>query len=137
MIKNEILKELKALIDPFSFNFDGSQFIIIGKAADILNGKDDPTMENIEIWVNPKYYDIIASSEEYVETTIEDGHFTRNISFTYIYYEKKYGVIKLYRGDVIGPKPKFRKIEGCNVQIPIQESDTARILNFHSKERTT
>ena len=131
MTRNEILKELRTLVDPYVFDFDKSQFIIIGKAADILNGKDDPTMENIEIWVQPKYYDFIVSNDNYIETNNEDG--IRAISFTFIHYEEKYGEIRLYNGEDLGYKPKSKQISGFNVKVPIQEGATARIVNFHRK----
>ena len=133
MTKQEILKELETLVDPEGIDFDGSQFIIIGKAADILNGKDDPTMKDIEIWVDPAHYDRIASGGEYAEIPTENGHPARNISFAYFHYEKKYGAIKLYRGDIIDPEPRSRKIEGWNVQIPVQEAATALISNSEQK----
>lgn len=132
MTRNEILQEITTLVD--GSDLDDSQFIIIGKAADILNGKDDPTMENIEIWVNPKYYDLILLSGEYAEMPADDVRPARSISFSYIHYEKKYGEIILYRGDGIGSKPRFRKIAGYNVQTSIRETDTARILNFPGKK---
>ena len=131
MTRNEILMELNELVDPDGFDFDRTQFVVIGKAASILNGKDDSTVENIEIWVHPKYYDFIASNDEYIEIKDEDGN--RTIPFAFMHYEKKYGEIRLYNGDIIGSRPKSKQIYGFNVKVPIQERATACILNFHRK----
>ncbi len=110
-------------------DLDITQFIITGKAANVLcNNTDDLTMDSIDIWVNKKYYDIIAEDDEYAEFNDEEVPY---IAFGYITMTSS-GMVKLYRGKL--PKPEYRKINGYNVQTSIRETDTVRILNFPGKK---
>lgn len=127
MTRNEILQEITTLLG--GLDLDITQFIITGKAANVLcNNTDDPTMDSIDIWVNKKYYDIIAEDDEYAEFNDEEVPY---IAFGYITITPS-GMVKLYRGKL--PKPEYRKINGYNVQTSIRETDTARILNFPGKK---
>lgn len=117
MSKEEILKELNIVYYRFIDNIDLSNVIVIGKAAKVLlTNKDDPTIENIEVWVDPKYYDTILSRREYIETDSEDDLHTKCISFLFVCYEEKRGKIKLYKGDKTGIRPRSKKVNGFNVQ---------------------
>ena len=126
MTKNDILKELEIFVDPDVNNWDISQFIIIGKAAKILNNIEDPTIEDIEIWVNPNYYEIIVNSNEmFGEFYTDNDRKVRNLCFAFLYYHK-FGYIKFYHGGMYGPKPQSKRIAGFNVEIVKDE----RLKNF-------
>ena len=131
MTKQEILVELDFLTHGFAV--DSDQLVITGKASEVLyTGKEDPSIENIEVWTDPNYYDSLIE-EEYVEVLKEEGpNSIRNIPFSFYHYEGD-GKTKLYRGDLIGPKPKSKQIQGYNVQVLIQEAATARIIDFKQK----
>ena len=98
----------------------------------MYTGKEDPSIENIEVWTDPNYYDSLIE-EEYVEVLKEEGpNSIRNIPFSFYHYERD-GKTELYRGELIGSKPKSKQIQGYNVQVLIQEAATARIIDFKQK----
>lgn len=121
MTKHEILQELDEILCKCLSDVDITQFVITGKAANVLlTNKDDQTINDINIWVNKKYYDIILRCGEYEEFNDEG---IRYIPFSYL-HRKDSGFIKLYRGNRRS-KPKYKKINGYNVQIFCSEETIA------------
>ena len=126
LTKQEILQELEELKE---CGYNISAFTIIGDAAKTLNGielnityNSDQEDKNIDIWVDPKYYDYLVKYEELIEQIADHPC----IGLGYQYAESE-GSILLHKG--ITPRPKSKKIHGYNVQI-INSDSKSNITNF-------
>ncbi len=116
MTKDEILQELNHIL--YAFSFDVNCLVIIGDAAKILMGIEpnitydsDTKPKNIDIWVEPKYYEYILKSEEELSESPVDHN---SVSFGYVYTNDN-GSLNLHKGEY--PRPKSKKMYGYNVQL--------------------
>ena len=67
MPKSDVLQDLCMLSGRSGFNND--QMVVTGKAADVLVNDGHTVAEDIDICVNPNYYDMILKwNPEYIET---------------------------------------------------------------------
>lgn len=125
MTKDEILQELNHIL--YAFSFDVNCLVIIGDTAKILMGIEpnitydsDAKPKNIDIWVEPKYYEyILKSEEELMESPMDHNA----VSFCYAYTNDD-GFLNLHKGEY--PRPKSKKMYGYNVQLCDAKSESKR-----------
>ncbi len=129
LTKSEIFQELQNMKEE---GISIYKTVVIGDASLILNDiepnityRTDEEPQNIDIWVEPKYYDYLVKCEGYYE---QMGYDHPCIGKRYEYCGMN-GAILLHKGT--GPKPQSKKIQGYNVQMeeskPKQKSN---ITNF-------